>query len=91
MGELTRAVLVTGAASGIGAALAEELGRRGTPVVLCDVDSPGLERVREKIGSRMWAVTADVTKSDDVERMTAEARALAGPMAASSTVRGSIR
>jgi glucose 1-dehydrogenase len=78
VGELTRAVLVTGAASGIGAALAAELGRRGTPVVLCDVDSAGLESVRGKIGSGAWTVTADVTRPDDVERMAAEARAVAG-------------
>lgn len=80
MGELTRAVLVTGAASGIGRALAEELGRRGTPVVLCDVDSAGIESVRERIGPGAWAVTADVTRADEVERMAAEARTVAGPI-----------
>jgi NAD(P)-dependent dehydrogenase (short-subunit alcohol dehydrogenase family) len=81
MGDLTRAVLVTGAASGIGRALAEELGRRGTPVVLCDIDGAGLESVREKIGGAAWTVRADVTQSDDVERMAAEARRVAGPIA----------
>jgi len=72
--------VVTGAARGIGRALAEELGRRGTPVVLCDVDAAGLDSVRQTIGARVWAVRGDVTKPDDVERMAAEARRVAGPI-----------
>jgi len=75
-----RAVVVTGAASGIGRALAEALARRGTPVVLCDIEANALEEVRRKIGAAAWAVSADVTKSEDVERMAAEARSLAGPI-----------
>jgi NAD(P)-dependent dehydrogenase (short-subunit alcohol dehydrogenase family) len=75
-----RAVLVTGAASGIGRALSEELGRRGTPVVLCDVDASGLESTRRKIDGAAWTLTADVTNREDVERMAVEARRLAGPI-----------
>lgn len=74
------AVLVTGAASGIGRALAGELGRRGTPVVVCDIDVAGLDSVRREIGAGAWAVGADVTKPDEVERMVAEARRVAGPI-----------
>ena len=82
MGELTspRAIIVTGAASGIGRALSEELGRRGTPVVLCDVDATALEEVRRTIDGAAWAVRADVTNRDEVERMAAEARRVAGPI-----------
>jgi NAD(P)-dependent dehydrogenase (short-subunit alcohol dehydrogenase family) len=80
MSEPTRAVVVTGAASGIGRALAEELGRGGTPVVLCDLDTDGLHAVRQKIGGAAWVVSADVTEPDDVERFAAEARRLAGPI-----------
>ena len=76
----SRAVVVTGAASGIGRALAEALARRGTPVVLCDIEANALEEVRRKIGAAAGAVSADVTKSEDVERMAAEARSLAGPI-----------
>ena len=80
MSELTRAVIVTGAASGIGRALSEELGWRGAPVLLCDVDAAGLEKVRQEIKGPAWSVSADVTKREDVERMAAEARRLAGPI-----------
>src|SRR4029077_5277478 len=58
----------------------ETLARRGTPVVLCDIEAKALEEVRRKIGAAAWAVSADVTKSEDVERMAAEARSLAGPI-----------
>ena len=80
MTEATRAVIVTGAASGIGRAIAQALGRRGTPVVLADVDAPGLDAVADSIGDQAWAVTADVTDPGDVQRLASEARRLAGPI-----------
>lgn len=84
MGELTgRAVVVTGAASGIGRALTEALAQRRTPVVLCDVDGPGVEAAARRLagdGARVWSVVADVTQPADVERMVDRARRDAGPL-----------
>ena len=84
MGELSdRAILVTGAASGIGRTLAEALARRRAPVVLCDVDAAGVDTVAGKLGgagARVWSVVADVTQPADVERMVGEARRDAGPL-----------
>ena len=84
MGELSdRAVLVTGAASGIGLALADALARRRTAVVLCDVDAAGAHDAAGTLaarGGRVWAVAADVTQAADVERMVEQARRDAGPL-----------
>ena len=84
MGELSaRAIVVTGAASGIGRALADALARQRTPVVLCDVDGAGVEAASRTIvvdGGRAWAVAADVTQAGDVERMIDRARHDAGPL-----------
>jgi 3-oxoacyl-[acyl-carrier protein] reductase len=84
VGELSpRAVVVTGAASGIGRALAAALARRREPVVLCDVDAAGVEEAAKKItgaGGRAWSVAADVTQAADVERMVDRARRDGGPL-----------
>jgi NAD(P)-dependent dehydrogenase (short-subunit alcohol dehydrogenase family) len=45
-----RTAVVTGAASGIGRALAQLLARRGCPVVIADVDEAGLEETERLIG-----------------------------------------
>lgn len=58
-----RVAAVTGAASGIGAALAEELARRGSQVALCDVDGEGLDATRERceeLGAEVSVAAVDV-------------------------------
>ncbi len=68
--------LVTGAGSGIGAAIARGLAAEGAVVVGCDVDADRLHNVERRIeiaGGRLTPVTADVTDPEAVERLVATA------------------
>jgi 3-hydroxybutyrate dehydrogenase len=51
-----RTALVTGGASGIGAACARELASRGAVVTVADVDDVGAKAVASEIGGKAWAV-----------------------------------
>ncbi|MFI1710598.1 3-oxoacyl-ACP reductase [Streptomyces griseoruber] len=67
-----RTALVTGAARGIGEAVAETLARDGAEVVVLDVPQagPDARRVAERLGGR--ALTLDITAADAGERIAAE-------------------
>ncbi len=52
-----RVAVITGAASGIGRALALELATKGAHLALCDLDEEGLERTRERAAGRGVRVT----------------------------------
>lgn len=66
-----KVVLITGASSGIGAALAREFARRGARVVLCARRVERLETLAREIGvERALAVACDVTRDGDVEAAT---------------------
>jgi NAD(P)-dependent dehydrogenase (short-subunit alcohol dehydrogenase family) len=54
-------ILITGAASGIGAATAAELKRRGAKPVLLDCDSATLETTAQALGDDVLYLTVDVT------------------------------
>ena len=67
---------ITGASSGIGAALAVELARRGADVVLAARRTDRLEETAEEVrshGRRALAVACDVTRDGDVEAAVAAA------------------
>jgi short-subunit dehydrogenase len=64
-----RVIVITGASSGIGAALAKHLGSRGDRVVLAARRGAELAAVAASVGSAALAVTADVTHRDQVERL----------------------
>ena len=67
-----KVTLVTGAAQGIGKAIALLLARNGSDIVVSDIN---LERAEETakeiegIGQRVMAIRVDVAKSEEVERM----------------------
>jgi NAD(P)-dependent dehydrogenase (short-subunit alcohol dehydrogenase family) len=61
--------LITGAASGIGAATARDLAARGVAVMALDIDDSGLSRVVDEIGSgggRATALVVDVSDQSAV-------------------------
>lgn len=65
--DLTAAVAVlTGAGSGIGRAVAHALTRRGTAVVVTDVDGDRAAAVATELGERAVPLRCDVTSTDDL-------------------------
>src|SRR5262245_23124290 len=61
-----RVVVVTGASAGIGAALAEELARRGARLALVARRREKLEEVARSAGGDALVVPADVTRREAV-------------------------
>ena len=69
--------IVTGGASGIGAAVARQLGRQGAKVVVADLNSEAGEAVAAECGGVFAPV--DVTRTEQIEAAIAQAEEL-GPL-----------
>lgn len=79
-----RSAVVTGAAGGIGAAVAEELLTRGAGVTLTDLQAERLidtgQRLEAAHPGRVRAVAADASSTEDLRRVLSEAGRAHGPV-----------
>ena len=88
-----RVAVVTGAASGIGAATCEVLAAAGAALVCGDVDAAGLDATVKRVadvGGRAVAGVADVTVRSDVERLVDTAVAELGRIDAMCNIAGAM-
>ena len=67
-----KTAIVTGAAQGIGYAIARRFATEGARVAIVDVDLDGAQRAADEIGGSAIAVGADVARADEVDRAFAE-------------------
>ncbi|UIF91782.1 SDR family NAD(P)-dependent oxidoreductase [Cupriavidus sp. UYPR2.512] len=76
-----KAAIITGAASGIGLALAEALAAQGADLALADIDARGLDAARARLastGRRICTRVLDVSSEADVRDAAAEFEAQLG-------------
>ncbi len=76
-----KVAIITGAAGGLGLAIAERLASEGAAVVLADVDLAGAEAARERLaagGGRALAQRTDVSDAKDVAALVARTLAELG-------------
>ena len=67
-----KVAVITGAASGIGRALAEHCAQEGTKVVLADVEEAALAQAEQELranGATVLAVRTDVSRAGDIEAL----------------------
>jgi NAD(P)-dependent dehydrogenase (short-subunit alcohol dehydrogenase family) len=71
---LGQPAVITGAASGIGRALAARLSRSGSPVAIADIDEAGLKETAQSLRTPVLTRVLDVTDAADQSRFAAEVR-----------------
>ncbi len=73
MFELTgQTAIVTGAATGIGEAIADRLSRAGAVVVIADLNLADAEAVASRLGQGAFAIRTDVSRSESIEKTVAD-------------------
>jgi 2-hydroxycyclohexanecarboxyl-CoA dehydrogenase len=80
---VSRVAIVTGAASGMGAAISGHLAQTGHDVALFDIDEPGAARTADAIsaaGGRAIANAVDVADRGSVDAAVAKVRSELGPI-----------
>lgn len=83
--------LVTGAAQGIGAAVARALSERGARVAALDRNDAGLAALADELGGRVQALSADMRDSAAVEAAVEQAERALGPLDILVNVAGVLR
>jgi len=69
-----RPATITGAASGIGRALAQRLSRSGSPVAIADIDEAGLKDTEKSLRGTVLTRVLDVRDAGDVRQFATEVR-----------------
>lgn len=88
-----RAVVVTGGGSGMGESCCHELGRRGHPVAVLDIDGAAAARVAAELreqGVRALGLAVDVADRDGVDQALERVRAELGPVTILVTSAGKV-
>jgi 2-hydroxycyclohexanecarboxyl-CoA dehydrogenase len=91
MSSIPRVAVVTGGASGMGEATCHELGRRGHPIAVLDINAAGAQRVSDALradGVTAMAVEVDVTDRPAVEEAFAKVRSELGSVSVLVTSAG---
>lgn len=72
--------VITGGASGLGAALGRELVARGATVIIGDIDRRKAEEVAMALGRSAHAIATDVTKAEQIDALTKQVKSEFGAL-----------
>lgn len=86
-----KVAIVTGGASGIGAAISRRLLDEGARVVAADINAEQLKRMETEFAGRLTGIVADVTREDDDVAMVAAAVERFGGLDVAFNVAGAAR